>query len=660
MRIYFVLFLFFISVRLNAQKFEPEKVTFEILKANKNSIDANAVAAILYRVGVVNFNYLGDRGFETVTTIKTRIKIYSKQGFDYANQKFLYYIKDNIQEKIEIINAFTYNLKNGIVEKIKLKSDGIFDEKLNKYWGRKQIIFPNISEGSIIEFEYKLTSSDIVEFKNWKFQSEIPQHYSSFTTIVPEYYKYNTKLKGSIEPKIKYSSKNTSIYVSSRNGSAELGYSFDCKMNISEYQCENVPPIEDEVYINNIDNYTSGLYHELASTRVPGNFPKDYSTTWESVSKTIFENKDFGKELEERGFFENELKRRVLNAESELDIVYKTFQFVKEKIKWNNKFGYLCDDGLKKAYANQKGNVAEVNLTLIAMLRYIGFDANPILLSTRANGISIFPTRTSFNYVIAGVAFDGKTILLDATEKNATFDAIPFRDLNSFGRLVKKDGTSEEINLMPTTFSNKNINLLYKIDEKGNVNGAVRTQLSEQYAFSFREQLSLISKEEYINALENSQNNIEISDYKLENFDDLSKPIVENYNFKSNNEIEIIGNKIFFSPLLFFKNNQNPFYQETRDFPIDFGYPSSKRYIVSIEIPEGFKIENIPAPSEINTPSKLANFRFNISASDSKIQIVVNYSINSAVIPEELYFEIKEFFSKMINNENEKIVLKKI
>ncbi|MBC7748235.1 MAG: hypothetical protein H7Z76_06620 [Methylotenera sp.] len=315
---------------------------------------------------------------------------------------------------------------------------------------------------------------------------------------------------------------------------------------------------------------------------------------------------------------------------------------------------------LKNAYANQKGNVAEVNLTLIAMLRYIGFDANPVLLSTRVNGISIFPTRTSFNYVIAAVEFDGKTILLDATEKNATFDAIPFRDLNSFGILVKKDGTSEKINLMPTTFSNKNINLLYKIDEKGNVNGALRTQLSEQFAFSFRDQLSLISKEDYITSQENSYNNVEILDYKLQNFDDLSKPIIENYNFKSTNEIEIIGNKIFFSPMLFFKNNKNPFYQKTRNFPIDFGYPFSKRYIVSIEIPEGFKIENIPAPIELSTPNKLANFRFNISASDSKIQIVINYSINSAVIPDELYIEIRDFFSKMAYKENEKIVLKKL
>ena len=660
MRIYFVLFLFLISIPLNAQKFEPEKVTFEMLKASKNSIDTTAVAAILYRVGVVNFNYLGGKGFETVTTIKTRMKIYSKQGFDYANQKFLYYVGNNIVEKIEIINAFTYNLKNGNIEKIKLKSDGIFDEKLNKYWGRKQIIFPNISEGCIIEFEYKLTSSDIVEFKNWKFQSEIPQYYSSFTTIVPEYYKYNTKLKGSIEPKVKYSSKNASIYVNSRSANGTLGYSFDCKMNISEYQCENVPPIEAEVYINNIDNYTSGLYHELASTRVPGNFPKDYSTTWESVSKTIFENIDFGKELEEKGFFENELKIRVLNSESESDKIYKTFQFVKEKIKWNNIFGYLCDVGLKKAYANQKGNVAEVNLTLIAMLRYLGFNANPILLSTRANGISTFPTRTSFNYVIAGVEIDGKMILLDATEKHAAFDAIPFRDLNSFGRLVKKDGTSEGINLMPTTFSSKNINLLYKIDEKGNANGSIRTQLSEQFAFSFREQLTLISKEDYITSQENSYNNVEILDYKLENLANLSKPIIETYNFKSSNEIEIIGNKIFFTPTLFFKNNQNPFYQETRDFPIDFGYPFSKRFIISIEIPGGYIIEHIPQSLNISTPSKLANFRFNISAADSKIQIVINYSINSAVIPEELYNEIKDFFSKMIIQENEKIVLKKL
>jgi hypothetical protein len=36
---------------------------------------------------------------------------------------------------------------------------------------------------------------------------------------------------------------------------------------------------------------------------------------------------------------------------------------------------------------------------LTAMLRYAGLTANPVLVSTRSNGIAPFPNRTAFNYV---------------------------------------------------------------------------------------------------------------------------------------------------------------------------------------------------------------------------------------------------------------------
>jgi hypothetical protein len=43
------------------------------------------------------------------------------------------------------------------------------------------------------------------------------------------------------------------------------------------------------------------------------------------------------------------------------------------------------------------------------MLRY-GLNANPVLVSTRSNGIAMFPNRTAFNYVIAAVENGGNTI----------------------------------------------------------------------------------------------------------------------------------------------------------------------------------------------------------------------------------------------------------
>jgi hypothetical protein len=40
---------------------------------------------------------------------------------------------------------------------------------------------------------------------------------------------------------------------------------------------------------------------------------------------------------------------------------------------------------------------------------------------------------------------------------------LPFPDLNWTGRLINKDGSSKEINLVPDKVSNENINLLLRL-----------------------------------------------------------------------------------------------------------------------------------------------------------------------------------------------------
>lgn len=92
----------------------------------------------------------------------------------------------------------------------------------------------------------------------------------------------------------------------------------------------------------------------------------------------------------------------------------------------------------QKAYTDKTGNVAEINLMLTSMLRYAGLEANPVLISTRSNGIAYYPTIAAFNYVVSAVDISGELVLLDATEKYSNINVLPFRDLNWIGRLVKK------------------------------------------------------------------------------------------------------------------------------------------------------------------------------------------------------------------------------
>jgi hypothetical protein len=43
---------------------------------------------------------------------------------------------------------------------------------------------------------------------------------------------------------------------------------------------------------------------------------------------------------------------------------------------------------------------------------------------------------------------------------------------------------------------------------------------------------------------------------------------------------------------LSFASSQNPFKQDNREYPVDFGFPLSK-YAVNIVIPEGYTVEAI-------------------------------------------------------------------
>ena len=667
MKTYFkALILFFVFFYSNAQEFKLGKVSIAELEEKEHPKDPSATAAILFKKGETKFEYSSERGFDVVTIVQTRIKIYKKEGYGLANQKVNYYINSQFEEKLSFSDAVTYNLVGDKIEKTKLKGDGEFVEKINKYWGQKKIAMPNVKEGSVIEFEYTIKSPMIGSFRDWYFQTIIPVNYSEYTTYIPEYFDYKSNQKGFVLPKTvieKISRKINYVFVKDYHDGTPPVRSNE-ELNFVEkktnYSVKDLPAMKEEAFVNNIDNYTSSISHELSMTNYPNSPIKYYSTDWESVVKTIYGYDDFGPELNKTGYFEDDINKLLTGITVQPERIAAIFNYVKSNVKWNNFKGYSCNDGVKNAYKNKTGNTAEINLMLTAMMRYAGLNANPVLISTRDNGIAFFPNRTAFNYVIAAVETPEGMILLDATEKYSKPNILPLRDLNWYGRLIRKDGTSTEINLMPKTLSRKVVNMGFAIKSDGSIEGKTRSQYVDYEALDFRIQHLLTNKDTYLEELENKNNKIEISDYVRENDLDLSKPISEVFSFKDTKSVEIINDKIYISPLLFLAYKENPFKQEVREYPVDFGYPSVEKINVSLEIPEGYVVESLPAPINIATAENVGSFVFNIASSANKIQTVVTTTINEAIVPSDFYPVLKGFYQQMIDKQNEKIVLKKI
>ena len=655
---------------LNAQEFKLGKVSIAELEQKMHPKDTAAAAAILFKTGSTRFEYSQEEGFRVITEIAMRIKIYKKDGYDWANQAVRFVSgSSSIKESVSFTDVVTYNLVAGKIEKTKIKSEGEFEEKLNKYLSKRKITLPNVKEGSVLEFKYTIRTNNIGMLREFDFQTDIPVDYSEYKTYVPEYYIYNSKTKGFVTPQINVEKSSKSFVINSKDrggvGFSTRGTSFSSdKIEYQEtkttYITKNMPAMKEEAFVNNIDNYTTSLAQELSMTHYPNQPLKAYSTDWNAVVKTIYDNDDFGLELNKTGYFEDDLKAVIAGLTNQDEIILAILNYVKSTVKWNGYNDYSCDDGVKKAYKDKTGNVAEINLMLTAMLRSAGLKANPVLVSTRDNGISIFPNHSAFNYVIAAVeTMEGK-ILLDATSKFSTPNVLPFRDLNWMGRLIRKDGTSEEVDLMPTKASNDYVTMMYTIDATGKISGKLRRQRTDHNAMSFRSEIENTKEEEYLEKLENENEKIEISDYARTNEKDVQLPIIETYSFSGTNLCEFIGEKMYINPLLFFTKEHNPFKQEVREYPIDYGSPFLDKYTINIDIPEGYVVETLPKSSQLNMEDNIGSFKFISNASGNKVQLSITHQINASIVSSEYYSMLKDYYQGMIAKETEKIVLKKV
>lgn len=621
---------------------EPLTITKEDLAQKMHPQDSTAVAAYLYRRGKTWYEVISNQ-WVMVTEVYSRIKIYKKEGYDYANQEMVFYTGDRTA-KGRFSDANTYNLTGGIIEKTPAKEDSQFETEYKKDYTQKSISLPNVKEGSIIEYKYTVKTPYFSELRDFKFQFEIPAADVRYDVWIPVYFYYNVYTIGTVAVE---DTDSTELY----NKKTDTKERYRC------YTAKNVKAFKKEAYVDNIDNYTSVLKHELSAVSMPNQDVKRYATDWKTVAKKIYEDDSFGHELKYNSYFEDDINPLLTGVTNNTDKATIIFNYVQSRMNWNEEESYRCDTGVKKAYAAKVGNTAEINLMLTAMLRHAGLDANPVLVSTKDNGVAIYPTRLAYNYVIAAVKTDDAVLLLDATSKYSQVNILPVRSLNWQGRLIKKNGDTEEIDLMPKIKSTDYVTAVCTINADGSIKGKTRYQHYNYNAYIFREKYADTSQDSYIEKMEGNYKGLTISDYKLSNEKDISKPVTEEYSFSHNMVADIIGNKMYLSPLMFFTQLENPFKQESREYPVDFVYPQQDKYVLGYTIPEGYKVEHLPKSLHLTMDQNAGSFKYTISSTGKSIQLAVSLDINSANFAPEYYKTLKDFFQKMIEKQNEKIVL---
>ncbi len=647
---------------LQAQDLRYGKVSKEEIEETAHPLEPEADAAILFRDTYVHFDYFRNQGFNIITEVVERVKIYNKDGFDYATKSIGLYKSGSTKEYVNGLKGVTYNLVDGKIEETKLKNDGIFDEERSDYLDVKKFTMPDIKEGSVIEYKYTVTSPFLSNIDEMRLQEEIPINIVNARMYAPEYFGLKRHSKGWRFLNVEETTTQKSIsftYTESRGGNFQND-KVTYTENIYKIEEENVPSIKEEAYCGNIDNYLSSIKFELAYTKFPNEPIKPIATSWEDVAKTIYDSDAFGGELHSSRFYSDDIDPYLAKAATPSEKMLMIFEFVKSKMNWNGHYGLYAENGIRRAYKEASGNSGDINLLLVAMLRYAGLEANPVITSTKSNGIPIFPTRNGFNYVLASVDLAGGTALLDATNKLASVNLLEDEIINWSGRIIKEDGSSQVISLSPSKPASHRVMAVVEIGDDLSTKGKLRQRSMGNYAHNERMIYKSKNDDERRMNLEENFQGIEIHDLAFAEMENVYKPVSTEYEFDSMDQLEEIGGKLYFSPMFHLTTSENPFKSEERKYPVDFIYPREQVYSFTVNIPDGYEVESLPENLKIAMIDNAGEFVYQITQSSNTLQLHVKSAINESMFPPDKYVDLKKFYDMMIAKEGEKVVLKKI
>lgn len=655
-------------------KIKFEKVSEEEMKMTVYEPDTTAEALILYDDGSSELKYDLQKGFMLSYSRFVRIKILKQSGTSWGNFSIPLYSSTQNKEEIGTVKGTTFNFENGKMVKTDMKKESVFRERENKYWEMIRLSLPSVKIGSVIDLKYEVRSPLFWNLRSWKFQYLIPVKWSQYEVVYPEYFVYNHSSQGyhSLNSNKQTSGKENINYTSTRETSGS-GFSgggqrqqetrtISYNTNIYNYSANDVPAMKEEPYLTTLDNYTTQLKFELAVTdftKIMGEY-KSYTNSWTDIGKVLLDDEDFGGQIKSANFAKEAIASLTDGKSDEKQKIIALYNYIQHNIKWDGHNTYMPSKSLRKIFIEKNGNSAEVNLLLIAMLNEAGIEANPVILSTRKNGIIsiVHASISDCNYVIARVVINGVPVLLDATEPNLPAGLIPFRCLNGKGRMIKKDNV-EEVEL---TNVKSGSHTLISIELKdGKFTGNVISSETGLNAFAFRESVKDAGgQKEYFEKLRNKSSDIQYTDYSYTNLDSIYKPVEKRYNIILQNESEPDADILYFNPVLIDRITNNPFTSPTREYPVDYGVSSSEIYQLNLIIPDGYKVEELPQSRSFALGGKGGSFIYKIVQTDNIVSFSMRLNIDKTLLLPDEYINLQEFYNIIVAKESEQIVLKKI
>lgn len=653
-----------ISTAQEKTKAKFGKVDPEDFKTNGYSIDKSANAIVIADIGATEFLGNNKGGFSLEFTRYKRIHILNKKGYDAAGIQIALYSADGEQEELTSLKAVTYNLQSNKVVETKLDQKNVSSEnKKNENSVIHKFTFPDIKEGSIIEMEYKITSNFTFNLQPWNFQELYPTLWSQYTVEIPEYFYYITLVSGTHPFEINKTKSGYANFRVSDSKAAVTGYRTGFSAGITQFRwaMKNIPALKEESAFSSLqNNYAARIQFRLAELR-PTFFPqKTIIGTWEATTDKLLKDEKFGSSLHQDNAWLTNILGTVTNAaKTDIEKAHAIFAYVRDNITCSGYNKKYLEKKLELVLSSRVGNVAEINLLLTAMLVKAGFNADPVLLSTRSNGYAYaqYPLLDKYNYVISRLVLDGKTYYLDASRPGLGFARLPADVYNGQAKVIDKTATTVELPA-DSLIERKVTSVIIIDDGKGSLSGTVQQLNGYAESYKLRNTIKEKGESTFLKEIQKqSTTGIEMIAPAIDSLNNYDDPVFLHYDFNINPNNE---NVYRFNTMFGQGWADNPISSAERIYPIDMPNAIDENYLLRMDIPSGYIIDEIPKQMKMKLNEQEDGiFEYLISVVDNTISIRSRIRLKKTnYLPEENSM-LRDFFAAIVKKHAEQIVFKK-
>lgn len=609
------------------------KVSDEELQMTSIPEDPEADAVWLFDRGDIEI-ILENNRYKLKLKQHARIKILNEEGKEYANFRIPYWHEDRITS----LKAHTV-LPGG--KKIKLDGKQIFDEQ-EKNIKYKVFALPGVEIGAVIEYELEKISEYVHLLEPWYFQNQEFTRVSQYSVVMLPGFSYHVFFRNTfdIEPTVE--------------DILKVGLSY--RLKEYTWTMRNLPPVKNEPYMRTLEDYRAALHFQLIAFKDQYQYIK-FIDSWPELVKK--QRSFYDKYLKEETELKDLLQKLTLQPLSDLEKIKTLYDYVRENIVTTSRGSQYISTESGNVLKESKGTGAEKNILLVNLLNLAGFNADPLLLSTRSHGRvwENTPMLEQFNYVLAYVQAGINTYVMDTQDKYCPFGMLPVEDLVETGLLID-EGEGFFIKIPhPRATNMAYCNTTSALSPEGDLRATTRVRYEGYRAIAARNELAESEEKEFIEeALKESFGEVEIDSFEIQGKEDLESPLSILVHYRVPGYAQATGNMLYLSAPIFNRFEENPFKREKRYFPVEFPYNIAESEDLTISLPEGFQVMEHPQAVTNRQAGKLT-FMNSWKQEETAIKLQRQFMRQQLNFQPREYQELRNFYDSVVQADQGQIVL---